>query len=299
MIPRPLLRRYHSARLRLMRRSKPQPPEAVPLFVIGSGRSGNTLVRRVLLASEQIYVPPETYVLGEIIEAWPSSWHLPWRERIWLFAAFFERHPHFATFGLESMTPFVEAAVAAGPQPLTGVLDQFYRHLAERAGGAVGRWGDKTPWNTYHLPALGALYPQARYVWMVRDGRDVAASYAKAGLYDDVPGAATRWAVANRACARFARHAPHLTTLRYEAMVADPEAEFARIFAFAGLRFEPAMLERQPEKMGDVEALAHHEAVKGAISPKSVGGWKTKIDEATLKALPKPFWDEMGALGYS
>ena len=43
-----------------------------PLFIIGAPRSGNTLTRRVLMASGQIYIPPETYVIGEILSRWPK-----------------------------------------------------------------------------------------------------------------------------------------------------------------------------------------------------------------------------------
>ena len=47
-----------------------------PFFIVGSGRSGNTLMRRVLQTSPELHIPPETFVLGDCIESggaalWP------------------------------------------------------------------------------------------------------------------------------------------------------------------------------------------------------------------------------------
>lgn len=270
-----------------------------PLFVIGSGRSGNTLVRRVLLASGQIYIPPETYVLGDIIEGWPRSLLLPWRQRVWLFCAQFEKHPHFATFGLENLNDFAQEAAAQPDRSLRGLIEAFFQFLAVKAGSDVARWGDKTPWNTHHLPSIGRVFPQARFIWLVRDGRDVALSYVKAELYPDLSAAATRWVQANRACTRFARWAPHVRQVKYEDLVSDPERAFAGLFEWAGLDFDAGILDVQPERMGDVEALKHHAAVTGRISTGSIGKWRQSLTDKDLSELPTDFAGQIKALNYS
>ncbi|MEY8800928.1 sulfotransferase [Leisingera sp. XS_AS12] len=294
-----IVRRRHTLSQPLLRLSKPSPAHAEPLFVIGSGRSGNTLVRRVLLASQQIYIPPETYVLGDIIETWPQMQLLPWRQRVWLFCAHFEKHYHFPTFGLDSLGEFAAEAEQLKLRSLRGLIESFYAYLARKAGSQALRWGDKTPWNTYHLPAIGSLFPQARYVWLMRDGRDVALSYVKADLHGSLPAAAQRWAEANRACGRFARWCPHLYRLRYEDLVTAPEAVFGSLFDWAGLRFAPKMLEAQPGAMGDVELEHHHSQVRQGISPRSIGKWRSALSAAELEALPVAFWEQMHVLGYS
>jgi len=48
------------------------------IFIIGSGRSGNTLLRRILTGSEELYIPPETYVLGDTIRNFPEYSRLEW-----------------------------------------------------------------------------------------------------------------------------------------------------------------------------------------------------------------------------
>jgi hypothetical protein len=271
-----------------------------PLFIIGAGRSGNTLVRRVLMATGEIYIPPETYVLGDIIEGWPRGGLLTWQERVWLFCAYFEKHRFFSTFGLNDLGAFARQASALprADRTLPALIDAFYRHLAAAHGAAGKRWGDKTPYNTFHLDAIDAAFPGARFLWLVRDGRDVALSYVEAGLFDTTEAAAARWVEANVACAALAKRHPRVRQQSYEAMVTAPEEVFPDLCAWAGLPFAPAMLTAPVAPLGDVEALDHHRNVKRPISAASVGRWRERMPRADLDALPRPFWEAMANLGY-
>ncbi|MCK0168487.1 sulfotransferase [Jannaschia sp. S6380] len=278
-------------------RRMPARPGA-PLFVIGSGRSGNTLVRRVLMASGQIYIPPETYVLGDIIEGWPRTALLPWRERVWLFCAQFEKHRHFVTFGLPDLNDFAAQAIEMEDRRLRPLISALFAYLARAAGSDAPRWGDKTPWNAFHLPAIAQTFPRAQFLWLIRDGRDVALSYAKAGLLPDFAAGARRWAKTNRACGQFARWSPNLRQLRYEALVQDPEREMRAVFDWAGLDFAPEMLNADVGAMGDVEHHAHHAAVAAPISPRSVGRWRSDLSPADLETAPAEFRRMLARLGY-
>lgn len=280
---------------------KPDPKTTPPLFVIGSGRSGNTLVRRVVLASEQMYIPPETYVMGDIIENWPRTTGLTWQQRVWLFCAHFERHPHFETFGVSNLNDFANAAARWGKadRHLRALFNGFYQFLSQHAGCETTRWGEKSPWNVYHLPGIGYHYPNAHYLWLLRDGRDAALSYAEAGLYPDLETSAVRWADANRLCAAFAKQKFNVRIQRYEDLVRDPESQFKALFDWADLRFAPEMLTKQAGPMGDVEKLEHHANVVRPISASSVGRWKAKLSSADLKALPDVFHTQLRAFEYA
>ena len=271
-----------------------------PLFIVGSGRSGNTLVRRVLMATGGLYVPPETFVLGDIIEGWIRTSLLNWREKVWLFCAHFERHEGFATFKLDNLDAFAAEAIALPPgqRSVHHLIDAFYRYLARAHASQAPRWGDKTPYNTFHLPALGAAFPQAQHLWLVRDGRDVVLSYVEAGLFDSHEAAARRWIAANSACKAHARGGQHSFRQSYEQLVRDPEACFAAICDWAGLPFSPAMLTADIGPMGDVEAFDHHRNVVRPISPASVGRWRSGLTAAELRTLPPAFWQLMDELGY-
>lgn len=117
---------------------------------------------------------PETFVLGDIIESWSRLQALLWREKVWLFCAHFEKHPQFADFGLVNLNDFAAEALGLTDRSLPALIAAFYRHLARADHSGASRWGDKTPYNTFHLPALRAAFPDAQFLWLVRDGRDAA-----------------------------------------------------------------------------------------------------------------------------
>ncbi|MEL6567362.1 MAG: sulfotransferase [Pseudomonadota bacterium] len=271
-----------------------------PLFIIGAPRSGNTLTRRVLMASGQIYIPPETYVIGEILSRW-SKWRgLTWREKVWMVCAYIDRHPHRDDFEIESFSPFANGVEGweKSRQSVQALYDALYAFMAGEHGFTEARWGDKTPWNTVHLSHIVKAFPDAYFLHLQRHGLDVVASQVKAGMRD-IEGSAQRWIDANTSCLKQmkrARRAP--LTVAYEDLVRDPETVFSKIFAWADMDFDPAHLTRVPEKLADVGRHAHHAAVTKPITASSIGRWKDSLTTEDLARLPAGFDDMMTTLGY-
>lgn len=273
---------------------------ARPIFIIGAPRSGNTLTRRVLMASGSIYVPPETYVVGEIVEAWPRWRRLDWRERVWLFVSYFERHAHFADFEIDGLGPLAAELQELGgdERTLRHCFDRFYAFMARAHGFTEARWGDKTPWNTFHLPAIMKAFPDAQFLYLSRNGLDAVASQVKADMRD-LPASAQRWVDANAACLKASKKAPdRVLQVSYETLVREPENVFSTIFDWAGIGFSPEMLTRVPEKLGDVGRLGHHAAVTRPITPDAIGRWRDSLKAEDIAGLNRDFWDMMGRLGY-
>lgn len=270
-----------------------------PLIIVGAPRSGNTLVRRVLMASGQIYIPPETYVLGELIKDWPRWIFLAWKQKVWLFCAYFDRHPHRAELDLDSLSPFAEDAAQwpAARRNLRALIDGFYRFMARSHGFSDARWGDKTPWNTIHLKAITRFYPDGLYLHLVRDGRDSVASQLRADMRD-LGEAAHRWVQANEICER-CLPARNSLQMRYEEIVQTPEAAMQRIFGWAGLDYDPRYLTEVPARLGDVTVREHHAAVLEPITPRSIGGWARTLSEPQIAGLPKRFHSMMQRYQYA
>ncbi len=271
-----------------------------PLFIVGAPRSGNTLTRRVLMASGQIYIPPETFVVGELIGRWPRLMWLTWREKVWLFCAYFEKHRQFHTFELGDLTPFAREmeTLPVSDRSLRRLLEEAYRYFARAHGFTETRWGDKTPYNTVHIDDILRFYPNGYYLHLVRNGLDSVASQVRADMRD-LPASAERWISANTACLKHLKRARRGgLMLSYETLVTEPEPGFRQIFQWAGLDFEARFLTEIPQGLGDVGRLAHHSSVTQAITPASVGRWREALSEADLDALPGDFWAMMARLGY-
>ena len=97
--------------------------------------------------------------------------------------------------------------------------------------------GDKTPAHSHHIPTLRALFPEARFIHMLRDGRDVAVSAfhhkqrimrqrgqddPNASLAREAPEMLRKWAQFTRSVLRAEEAGQTIHTVRYEEILIDP-----------------------------------------------------------------------------
>jgi hypothetical protein len=262
-----------------------------PLFIIGAGRSGNTLLRRILVAGGEIHIPPETYVLGTAISLFRRSQHLGWPQQVNLMLAQFEYHPNFDTFGIGlRQLALTSADIKADRRSLAILIDGFYRLHGQSVGSTAARWGDKTPLNVYSLERILSVFPDAAFVHMVRDGVDVAASYLRTGLIGGLDDAGLRWRTSVEAVEQFAeRHPGRCLEVRYERLVIDPSTETRRVTDFAGLSFAPTMVDTlsHVDQLGDVMAQSHHSEVRRPVHSNAVGAGRRNLSETERQHLQR------------
>ena len=221
------------------------------VFVVGAARSGTTLLQRMLDAHPLLAVVNETYWLPR-----------KYRERLGLtrdglvtpeLLPMLLASPKFDRMG------FAEADLhrICGAQPARYVdfVARLFDEYAARAGKPYA--GDKTPGYVRRIGQIHALFPQARFVHIVRDPRDVCLSMLDwpsgertAGQFGtwhlDRPVSSAlywRYSVALGVQAGRELGPLHYLEVRYEDLVAATETELARLCEFLGLPFDPAMLD--------------------------------------------------------
>ncbi|MFQ5517856.1 MAG: sulfotransferase [Acidimicrobiia bacterium] len=273
-----------------------------PVFLVGSGRSGNTLLRRMLQASPQLHIPPETYVLGTAISLFRRSQNLPWPHLVRLILAQFEFHPDFGDFGV-SLRPLVNrlTEVPHSRRSLAVILDGFYRYHGEQTGAEFQRWGDKTPLNAYSLHRIHAVFPDGRYVHLLRDGVDVVHSYVASGLMGDAAAAADRWVTSVEAVQVFARRHPMAChEVRYEELVAEPAAVVERVCGFLGVEFDAGFVDQRDHvaDMGDVQRYEYHSAVARPVNTSAVGRGRRSLAPGDLTRVAGRLAPLLSRCGY-
>ena len=273
-----------------------------PFFIIGSGRSGNTLLRRILYSHPQIYIPPETYVLGKVITLFGRYRIMHWKDLVHLVLAAFEYHPEFKTFEL-SLRPLATQLLDTpkADRSLAYLLNAFYRFVAASHGKPEARWGDKTPMNTFHLEKLLSVFPDAQFIHIIRDGCDVAVSYYKAGLYNDVLSAADRWLVSVKKARLFTQqHPKSVLEVRYEQLVTHPELVVKNICNFMNIEFHEEMLisHLDAASMGDVPLHSHHQQTMKPISTSNIGKGRQQLTEDEKQLMQKKIGKYLHQLGY-
>ena len=143
-----------------------------PFFIVGSGRSGTTMLRLMLDAHPDVAVPAESHFVDELARAWPR----------YVRAGRIDADAVVRSIGkrLDLMgIPRGEARERLAALPTTAVsdaVDSVFRIYADAHGKS--RWGDKTPGYVLSMPLLAEVFPGSRFVHLIRDGREVALSYA-------------------------------------------------------------------------------------------------------------------------
>jgi hypothetical protein len=230
-----------------------EPPIERRIFIVGTPRSGTTLLQSLLAAHSRIESFTESHLFRKHFS------HLPlWPDPI-LTA---DPYPHLLAFLAENgeqPTPAVRwferrhrRILAARPllplqtravaRRLLEVLDE----VAQRRG--VSNWIEKTPWHLRHVSLLEKTSPRDRthFIHVIRRGPDVVASLFKASkswerAYD-LASCARRW---NEDVARSlgrVGHPNHHFVL-YEKLTATPETVLSELVARLGLAWEPEILE--------------------------------------------------------
>jgi hypothetical protein len=271
-------------------------------FFVGCPRSGTTLLGRIGDAHPRLAVIHET--------RWIAGWY---KKRRGLTAEgavtdeLLERlreHPRFAKLGLD-------------PSSVDGLLRRdhpvhyadFVASLFDLYGEQRGKRlvGDKTPRYVRDLPTLHALWPHAKFVHLIRDGRDVCLS-----VLDWRKGAPrfTTWdedAVSTTALwwewnVKLGREAGTLLgpelyyELRYEALVTEPERECRALCAFLGLRYDAAMLHFHEGRMlDDARPDASH-----AWRPVTAGlrSWRAEMPDEDVVRFEAAAGALLAELGY-
>jgi hypothetical protein len=209
-------------------------------FIVGCGRSGTTLLRAFFDSHPRFTIPGESRFIPAVAakrESYETGGGVVDR-----LVADLAANEWFANWRID-VDDAREAIVASEAEDLPGGLRALFALHAERAGKP--RYGDKSPQYVMHLPTIAALFPEARFLHIVRDGRDVALAFRDApfGL-DDVGELALHWRQrVERGRRGGAPLGPRYREVRYEQLVADTEPLVRDLCEYVRIDFEPTMLE--------------------------------------------------------
>ncbi len=257
-----------------------------PFFVVGCPRSGTTMLQQALNRHSQVVIPPETkYFFSFLGHSRRDQW----------------KHIERLEKDLGISLPRPEAAVET---PADGRA--FYREMARRYVERLGRvgathFGEKTPEHTGHLPRIGQLYPEAKLVAIYRDGRDVAASLSRMPwMTSNVYVNFMVWVYYNRILlAARERGRANMYFVRYEDIVADPEAELSKVLEFLELPYESSVARGCGNRDGIPEReYGWKERALGRISTDRVGAFQSQLSESDVAVLERLGKTTLRALDY-
>ncbi len=261
-------------------------------FIVGSPRSGTTLVQRLLMECQGVSIPPETHFFS--VFAPTQEWRFP------LDAA--RLHRHLGAYADLTMSPISHNDIPPIVDTLAGtaatVFDLFAAivdHLTT-AGDLIG---EKTPHHLLWLRQLSRIYPASKFVWVVRDPRAIVESNRRMPFgMTSVTALAGMWrsdqSVMSTAASQLG---DRVMQVRYEDVIAAPDEMRLSLAAHIGLPDPPV---RRSVDLQDMAAAQEYwkGEVAGPIRDDRNELWKENLPEDSVRVVEAICGRPMRKLGY-
>tara|TARA_B100001741_G_C16539517_1_gene593614 strand:- start:220 stop:1155 length:936 start_codon:yes stop_codon:yes gene_type:complete len=274
----------------------------IPFFIIGSGRSGNTLLRSILSGNSDISIPPESYRIPFAIKKFHIFNNRDWEDIVSQVLKEFEDCKEFYTWEIDITDAQKRLEnIADSKRTLSNIFDELFCTYTEKHSPGSKIWGDKTPMNTLYLDWIGTVFPRSKFIHIIRDGRDVASSYLKMERYDTILEAANRWINSIESAQSFgSKIKENYIEIRYEELVTKPEEVIKDTCDFLDIDYDSKMLDhtKQVKKLGDTDK-EHHSNLSKPISSDSVGKWRNNLSESDQESITKLLHKHLQRLGYA
>jgi len=292
-----------------------------PVFIVGPGRSGTTLMRTLLAAHSRIAVTPETHFL-KFAQAFGYGQEDAPQDYAALCRSYSETQ-RFLDLGVPPEQFLNRAAAAPGrgfADAFAALLDVYRAHIGKP------RIGEKPPGHQRFLADLLAWFPDARILFMMRDPRAQIASALSLPWILKQMKPQRRGAPLVRRSRRYqiARHARAWTKILgryhavaqddrvlrvvYEELAADPETQMRRVCRFIDEPFEPSMLDQRAEVPGAAATaqsawpdwITAHEAQAAApIDAARIDRWRRSLSASEVAMIEGLCAAGMGELAYA
>ena len=276
-----LHRRRH---LRAVIRTLAAEGDPEPVFAGGAGRSGTTLLRVMLHGHRHLHCPPELKVVPTLLgeqEGWGA----------------------------------LVGQMLGDPLEGLRLVDRSCRAFLDVLLGSLAPEGcrlvEKTPHNALCIETLARLYPRARFLVIVRDGRAVAESLVRQRWVDPATGqpqpycanlaaAGAYWAhvvVETRrgACAALGR----VFEVRYESLVRDPESTMRRILTFLGEDWDAAVLDPTATRAPLGPGESSNDRATAPLDPTLAEAWRARLAASEIAGLEVGIGPALTLLGYA
>lgn len=270
-------------------------------FIVGVGRSGTTLVQAMLNAHPDLAFPFESHFIVPLAEQ---------REQYERPEAFDTRKFvddlcgwwSFQRWGIEHAA-VMEALARPIPNDLADAVRRLYKLHARRRGKRL--YGDKTPDYMLSLPFLARLFPEARFIHVIRDGRDVALALRDVEWMrqNAVVDCALYWALRIDTAQRAARWLgpKRYLEVRYERLVDDPRPVLEQVCQFLEVPFVDSVLEHRAAARELVASEPVEREFRTLHLPVTTGlrDWRTQMTADEVKTFELVAGEVIERLGYS
>ncbi len=265
------------------------------VFFVGTNGSGTTLHRAIFDSHPDLAIPGESHFVTKL-----------GRERA-RYEGVGALHPELLYEDLEKEKRFLKWGLDQGAVELTlndpevkdfpEAMRALYRLYAAAQGKS--RYGDKTQAYIHELPLLARLFPEARFIHAVRDGRDVALAHTDGTKIEQVAVSWKRRVTAGRRAGQ-ALGPDRYVESRFEELIEDTEGAVRRLCDFIDLDFDPVMLKYYERADQIVATTAVPDRHRDIFLPPTKGlrDWRKELSDDQVIRFEAIAGDLLDELGY-
>jgi len=264
------------------------------IFILGNGRSGTTLLQEMLNAHPNIVAPPESDFITLLyprfgkIQRWKDQDILQFIEGL-----YFRRIFSLWLIDRKQLTEkLLSIKEIANYQLLCKMV--IYEMHKDKKGVKI--LSDKNPGHSIFSKKLLKIYPEARFIHIIRDPRDNVNSHIKRFHKKNTYFLARRWVGFNTIIEKDKRKNPDkFFTIIYENMVSNPEETFIVLCKFLGITYDIAMMQNQfSEKLPAYKDFKFYERLKTEhqnlmmpVNTSNIGKWRVEMNAADIAITEK------------
>lgn len=282
-----------------------QPPLPI-FFIIGRPRTGTTLLQSLFDAHPNVQIPWECQF---VLNLYPRYGKIKnWTpERLQAFYNDLLSQWQFSAWNIDRKKLKTDLLRCAGTNTYRNICQKVYLNFISLYPKSDIRWiGDKNHGYTIYTDRLKKIYPEAKFIYVLRDYRDNFHSVTRVDFEVPVVSLVTyKWKYFyKQALAASRRYPGDFLFLRYEDLATQPERFFAEVCAFLKIDYLPSVFDfykkkEEVAKTYPTEILEkHHKSLYNPINTSRLGLWKKNMTPAQVKVADMVAGKYAGMAGY-
>lgn len=259
----------------------------IPIFIVGSPRSGTTFLRDLLNSHPHLAIPNETHFIPKLYLAYGEPQSLTEVKKIFQWI---EKTSYFRRFQIELKSDDLNNC-----QTFSDIIYLIFNAYAQKQGKK--RWADKTPTYLNHMQLLLKIFPNAKFIHLIRDGRDVALSMIPLVFsHNNIYTAAWGWKNTVNKGIKQSRSIPQgqYLEIRFEDLILETEKTMKNLCQFIDEPYTSDIL--KATRSGDYQHMS------GTILPvadlSKINQWENKMSIKDQMIFESVAGDLLAQLGY-
>ncbi|MFA5417111.1 MAG: sulfotransferase [Bacteroidales bacterium] len=263
------------------------------LFIVGRPRSGTTLLRTLFDAHTNVVMPPECQFVVNLYGKYgkKSNWS---KKDLKQFYDDLLIQWRFKSWKMDNQQLMENLLKNEGPNSYGNICKTVYStYQSVFPKEKILLFGDKNPGYAIYTRRLLKIFPNARFIHIIRDYRDNFVSVKNVDFELSIPSSVgLKWVYFYQKVHRDARKNPSAYYhIRYEDLVSEPEKTLKSLCEFAGIEYQPEILNFHDKKDDMLKVYSpavmntYHASLFKKINTSRIGLWEKQLTDDEVKLL--------------